>query len=713
MRSTTQYCRDILLSAASNFVFRVLRTLLSPTGGCEQTASTIRTLCFGALCFTCLNLHAADPSWLVRDAPFRAIVQLQDPPKVAEAGILIELPEFGQTRADLGDVVLVDDHGQPRALAKVWRGEGQSVLLLAQSLEPGKEYGLYFGGNAVRTGPGWSPKTSLLMETRRLPDGAKYDSWQEMQKTWKAATDLDGAGFVGSIYQGGNPFGADTNFVTHYTGWITTEGMGELVLYTLSSDASFILVNDTFEFAWPGTHSPSANLKTMHSKKVNPSPDYTRIDYYQAKAGGDEPATVLGWKQDGKFEAIPKEAWLHPGSSDLKVEEQHGWPVPVAKVEPLSYIGYGNQWFFETKFSLRSPLPDGWKAEWQFADGAVVSGTECQRVIVGSKPQAVSLKLSGTGSETHGVLRVDFPEDVHAASVNDAADIARYLSLLAKETTTQLSKETLEADLGLLLDFGKEEDASGFANAWLQKNPDPHTPLWIPAELARLRTLAQTDAKKALDELKRIDPQTRKIAPQPLDLLELDLLVFYSQDPNIVDSAKRVAFLYPNTDTARLAKIRAGDYYRLTGQFKQAVEEYQGIQKTIIDETAGRKLPAQDQAYSITVRNLIAKNLRKEAADKLREWELRHPMAKFDSDFLLLRGRTLNAFGRWNEALAELDSFKKIQHDSPWLIDTDFYRAEALSGLGKKEEAKKIWRGIAKDYPKHELAEQAKRMTND
>ena len=59
------------------------------------------------------------------------------------------------------------------------------------------------------------------------------------------------------------------------------------------------------------------------------------------------------------------------------------------------------------------------------------------------------------------------------------------------------------------------------------------------------------------------------------------------------------------------------------------------------------------------------------------------------------------------------DSFKKIQHDSPWLIDADFFRAEALSGLGKKEEAKKIWRGIAKDYPKHELAEQAKRMTND
>jgi len=655
-------------------------------------------------------LHAADVSWLVRDAPFRATVRLKEPPKVAEAGILIDLPEFGKTRPDMTDVILVDDHGQPQPLAKIWRSEGGRLFLLAQALEAGKNYGIYFGGNTVRTSPGWSPKTSLLMETRRLPEGAKYDSWPEMQKTWKAATERDGAGFVGSIYQGGNPFGSDTNFVTHYTGWIETGGLAELVLYTLSSDASFILVNDTFEFAWPGIHSPWSNLKTIHSKKVSPSPDYTKIDYYHAKAGGDEPATVLGWQKEGKFEAIPQEAWLHPGSTQQKIEDQHGWPVPIAKVEPLTYIGYGNQWFFETKFSVRSPMPDGWTAEWKFEDGALVSGTECIRVLIGPNPRSVTLRLSGSSGETDGIKQFCFPEEIRAASVNDSADIGRYFDCLAKETSAQLSGETLEADLTLLLEFGKEEQSAGFAEAWLQKKSDPHHALWIPAQLARLRTLAQTDARKALDQLKRIDPQARKTSPQPLDLLELDLLVFYLQDAAVVDSAKRVAFLYPNSETARLAKIRTGDYYRLTGQFKQAVEQYQGIQKTIVDETAGRKLPAQDQAYSITVRNLLVKNLRKEAAAKLQEWELRHPMAKFDSDFLLLRGRTLNAFGRWNEALAELDSFKKIQQDSPWLIDADFYRAEALCGLGKIAEAKKIWSGLAKDYPKHELAEKAKAL---
>ncbi len=83
---------------------------------------------------------------------------------------------------------------------------------------------------------------------------------------------------------------------------------------------------------------------------------------------------------------------------------------------------------------------------------------------------------------------------------------------------------------------------------------------------------------------------------------------------------------------------------------------------------------------------------------------MNHPIAKFDSDYLLLRGRTLNAFGRWNESLAELDSFKKAQPDSPYVIDADFYRAQALDGLGRRDEARKIWSAIAKDYPNSDLA---------
>ena len=71
--------------------------------------------------------------------------------------------------------------------------------------------------------------------------------------------------------------------------------------------------------------------------------------------------------------------------------------------------------------------------------------------------------------------------------------------------------------------------------------------------------------------------------------------------------------------------------------------------------------------------------------------------------FLLLRSRVLTMYGRWREALAELDAYAATHPDSPYQIDVDFYRARSLRELGKKEEARKIWQDIVKNYPKSEL----------
>jgi tetratricopeptide (TPR) repeat protein len=650
--------------------------------------------------------HAQDMPWLAKDAPYRAVVRLAEAAKFPDAGVEIELPEFGQTRADLGDVLLLDGQGQLQPLAPVWRGEGQKALLLAKALNPGEKYCVYFGGGSVRSMEKWEPKVSLLMETRRLPGNARLDSWPDMQKTWSESSTVDGAGFVRSIYHAGNPFGESSDFVTHYTGYLVTGTNTGMVLYTLSSDASFVLVGNLFDFGWPGYHSPWADARTMHSKKIACTPDFTRIDYFQAKAGGGESACVLGWMQNTKMEAIPPDAWLHPGVSQvLKIEDAHARPVPIAKSAADSYIGYGDRWFFDAKFFLRGAAIEGWNVTWQFDDGAVFSGTECQRIVVGWGAHKLIVKLQRGGEEVHGTLRYAFPDGVREASINNPDAIARYLELLAREAPERLSKETLGADLILLRDFAADGQIGKFASAWLNTGPSTEDPLWLPAQLSRIRVMAQEDPRKALEELRRINAVARKRYGQPFDSLELDILVFGLHDPSVDALAKRLAFENPNSEIERLAKVRVGDLYRLTGHYPQAVEQYQGVQKTIVDESQGRKLPAQDQAYSITISDLIDGNRRREALAKLHEWELSHPMAKFDSDYLLLRGRTLNAFGRWNESLAELDSFKKIQPDSPYVIDADFYRAQALDGLGRKEEARKIWTSIVTNYPKNELAE--------
>jgi len=287
------------------------------------------------------SVHAADP-WAVPDAPFRAVVRAtKDAPSTPENGYGIELPELGQTMPSMADIVLADAKGQLLPLAKVWRGEGQKVLLLAQTLLPGQEYYVYYGGNRQRRQVPWTPKVSLVLETRRLSTkGGKFEDWPSLESAWKKATDVDGAGFVGAIDHGENPFGDSTEFISHYTGWLKTDGK-KTTLYTLSSDASFILVSDRFSFGWPGQHNARANVNNLSKKEVETLPGATQIDYYQVKTGPDPATMVLGWFAGGKPVPVPSGSWLHSGGTEVeRVEQAQSFPVPVVEYHLRSYVGW-------------------------------------------------------------------------------------------------------------------------------------------------------------------------------------------------------------------------------------------------------------------------------------------------------------------------------------------------------------------------------------
>ena len=221
--------------------------------------------------------------------------------------------------------------------------------------------------------------------------------------------------------------------------------------------------------------------------------------------------------------------------------------------------------------------------------------------------------------------------------------MTHYADLLAREDPAKLAPETLKTGFVFLSEFGSDQAIGKWATAWMAKNPSIDDPRWIKGQLARLRALAQTNPQEALAEMHKFDTAARRKYPRELGMMELEIMVFHLKDPKAVEVANRVAFENANNEAAaRLAKVRIGDLYRLLGRTKDAIESYKSVQKTIADETAGRKNAAQDRSNSITIADLLDQGYRHEALAKLEEWELlEHPMAKYDSDFLLLRGRVL------------------------------------------------------------------------
>ncbi len=651
---------------------------------------------------------AAEPAaWAIKDAPFRAVLRLRQPPLFPEAGVAIEVPEFGQTQEDLRDVVLTDAQGVSLPVGVVWRGAGDRLLLVAGALAAGKDYFLYFGGGR-RTGEFWLPKLGLLMETRRLPLNAGFDSWETMERNWRAVPAADGVGFVDTIYAGENPFGDSLNFMTHYSGYLHTKGLAHLYLYTLSSDASFVLVDDAYQFGWPGQHSPAANADTVPGKEVPCSSEWTKIDYYQAKGGGGgPPAMVLGWERDKRFETVPASEWLHPGTSAVAaIEQAHGEPVPFVSFLVHSYIAYGGYWYYDTQCWAPPEGLQGWSVRWTFDDGETFEGTSCRRVLTGPAPHTVTVTLTRGNEVLRGKRRIAFTGDMRRANVNDSSDVEWYVSLLKGETPSPFGGSS-QPDFLFLRDFGDATTLGRFAGTWLKENLSPANPLWIDAEVAHLRYLAQSDPQRALDELHALAPETQRDEAAWLDPLEMELLVFCRRDPGGEFRIRQIALKNAGAPLARVADVRLGDLYRLLGKYKEAAAQYLSIQKRSTDDSESRKLPAQDRAYSITIDDFIQSGHRDAAERKLGEWEFRHPMAKLDTDFLLLRARAWMLFGRWKEALVEIDSFEKMQADSPYEIDAEFYRARVLYETEQKEAARKIWTGLAKNYPKSPLAQRS------
>jgi hypothetical protein len=661
--------------------------------------------CVAGALVLALQVHAAEIPWSVNDAPLRASFRATQPPGIPDAGWLLELPELGLTTPTLGDVILTDNKGAQLPLAKVFRNEGDRVVLIAQNLTKDQEVFVYFGGSQVRPELKWTPRLSLFLETRRLPADSKMDDWPQLEAAWNSASEIDGGGFVSAVFHGENPFGESANFLSHYTGLLRLPEK-KITLYTVSSDASFVLANNRPVFGWPGKHGPQTNEMTAPRGEVTTPDDVVPIDYYHAKDGPD-PTMLLGWIRDGRLEAIPPDAWIHPGVTEqISLGHLEGWPIaqPIVRVD--SYLGYGDRWFYETHGTLKTPLPEGWSARWEWNDGAVFDGAECRRVCVGPAPTRVTVRLSNSANQTTALKVIKFGGQTPAASIQNARDVQRYLDLLGKEDPAKLNPSSLVAQFALAAEFGSDPLVARYGAAWTAKNTNPTHPLWLTAQLARLRSLSQTNPKAAIADLHNFDAETRKKFPQ-LPLLELDILVFGLKSPDAIPLAERITT--ENAELARLAKIRIGDLYRLRGETDQARTQYAGVSGSP-DSVTPEKLALTDRAMAMTIDRWLAQGDRNAAASRLADWELVHPLAKYESEYLLLRGRTLLLYGRANEAREELESFRAIRTDAASQVPADFYRAHALAALDRKEEARKLWTDLAANHPNHPLAAEAAQL---
>ena len=674
------------------------------------------------VCLSTIFARGAEPvpasgkplPWLVPDAPFRYVVTAKNPPAPSDAGWAVEFPELGQTLPNAADVLVLDSAGKSLPFSKVFRAEGQRVSLVVKDLRAGQEVSVYFGGGKKRAAASWNPRPALWMEVRRMAPGTDLTSLEALENAWKNSAGVDGGGFVNWIAHSDNLFGEGTHFMTRYRGWLKP-GASRLSIFTASSDASFVWLNGKLELSRPGKH-PAMITRRDVTEKTYDFPDAgVLVEYLHAKGADGVGVTRFGYLgADGKVGIFDKEQWARAGTTEEgRLEHAKLGALGGVKVEHPDYIGWDGLWLFDTRVGFEGTLPEGCKVQWEFGDGARAAGAMVRRMLSGLAPVGAIATISkGTESVKLGI-RISNGGPMKEVMTTSSVDRERYLERIVAEDLGALHPEVLKVFYRFVREFGTDEQIGKVARAWIEKNPDPSDPLVIGGLLTWLRGAAQMNPKQALVELAKLDAGLQKRYLRDLSLFELDTRVFLLKDSGAVGYAEQLIRQFEQEPKlVQLVRTRIGDLLRLQGKLKEAEEAYRVIQKSVVDESGGRKYAAQDRAFSVTVGNLIAGGNRVEAEAILQKWEGEHPTAKLQSDFLLLRGRVLMMFGRWGEALQEIESFKGLNPDSPFQIPADFYRAKALAGLGQVNAAKKIWLSIANQYPKHELAAEALKLSS-
>lgn len=664
----------------------------------------VRALCMLVI-VSCGASAAGDRgAWAVAGASYRIEVRGENPPGIPEAGWEIRLPDFGAGRPDARDMVLLGPDGKEIALDTVWCGQGRATLVLAESMpDGGAPAVLYFGGKSSRRMKSWSPRRSLLLETRRLPAGSDLTSYSGLQAAWTRARETDGAAFVPLIFHGDNPFGESSNFLSRYTGVLKPGKPGDVGFYSLSDDVSYVVVNGRTVLEWNKNQPAPLDPRKVPTAKVRLGEGPITVSYSHGVANPPA-AMALGWDRGGKPGTVPSEAWVHPGSVKAgRAESEDGSPVPLAMIETERYIGYAGAWFVRLKCSLPE-LAGGWQAEWIWPDGCKLAGQVTNRLWMSLDPVRVIVRIRKDNRVVEGRRTFLIPQSMEAASVNQHGQLQPFLDLLAAENPEILSENDRKSGFLLARDFLPIRESAKWAQAWL-KTAKPAEPAWVAAMTTVIRDAAGSDPKAALAMLEGMDAPARAAMGAAGGLLELDLRVFDLKDPGSAGMAARLA-KNPDKSVARMATIRLGDHHLIHGRINDAMLCYTSVQDKN-PEFSGRA-PVIDRSHSLAIDALVEGRNSDEARSKLQSWETAHSAAKVEGDLLYWRARVAILSGDWKRALLDLETSLKVRPGAPGEIDTLFWQGRVLFELDRKDEARKVWNAILKDYPKHERAEEAK-----
>ena len=218
------------------------------------------------------------PAWPVSSAPARFTIQPGSGAPALLSWVNLYLPRPKWAEAPLR---VFTDTGTAVGSELLWQSPGGPATLVFDSSSGAKGYRVYVGSNWPLL-PLPDAKAGVWLETRE-GDGKVIHNLPDMLQAWNKSGKVVGRAIVSGIWEGGNRFGPQASLFEHLQGWFDVAAPESLQLTTISTDASFVLVDGKEAVEWPGQHDcwhPPPEARPMGN--VDLTVGLHRIDYYYA-----------------------------------------------------------------------------------------------------------------------------------------------------------------------------------------------------------------------------------------------------------------------------------------------------------------------------------------------------------------------------------------------------------------------------------------------
>ena len=543
------------------------------------------------------------------------------------------------------------------------------------------------------------------------------------------------------INLGYNPFGSGDRFIALFSGVLQVESAGKYQLFSVNDDAAWVEIDGKVVIAHPRAVMVRDREKIPESATtVELSQGKHRLRYLLVANQG-RPIAQLGRVAGKEVFMLPPSWFAQSKTATLgaaKVESAK--PLIGFDVEEVDQINTEDGAYLRFNFRAVAPPPQGMKYRWDFGDGGAIGAAPASRTpakparsddkpasdAAGSLTDVEHVFAVTAGSAGTWKVTLDLVDAKNAvvasaatsvrpgvetryATIHNPDDLARFAGAISAADYSKATPEYMHSLYQLIQIAEQPALAAPLAEQFVKRFGTRGGAVVWDMKYTLAQALSRDEperAEKLFLELALNAPDSWKGTTAAAE--DIDLLLFrLGAKPDDVE--QRISRMIQGRGSPReraLIRSRLGDYFRLTGKLDRAEEVYRQAQD---ESKKGEKMDAKqaavlDRAYREQAQSLLAQRRFPAMRDTILQWEADFPLAKMGGDLPLLNGRYFQAIGDDPRAAIEFKTLLDLNPLHPSKPEIVYRLAESLERLGKNEEAKRLYRQVAKEFPNSPFA---------